>query len=148
VLHRRQLRPALDQGCTQNAAPATAAPARGLAVGAKGAGGARVAVIGCGAIGLVCAATALSGGAGRVEVTDLSPARLAAARRPGAQVAGPGLSGEYDVVMDAEDFAQAMARIGDWDLTWAVGYPLAAAAGIFTDLMNGGLHPLKALLRP
>ena len=170
------------------------------AVGAKGAMGARVAVIGCGAIGLLCAATALSGGAGRVEVTDLSPARLAAAQRLGAEVAGPGLSGEYDVVIDAvgsaatraasvahqrpggvavwlglaeeeagfdanalirsekrvlgsfayrdEEFAQAMARIGDWDLTWAAGYPLAAAAGIFTDLMNGGLHPLKALLLP
>ncbi len=170
------------------------------AVGAKGARGARVAVIGCGAIGLLCAATALSGGAGRVEVTDLSPARLAAAQRLGAEVAGPGLSGEYDVVIDAvgsaatraasvahqrpggvavwlglaeeeagfdanalirsekrvlgsfayrdEEFAQATARIGDWDLTWAAGYPLAAAAGIFTDLMNGGLHPLKALLLP
>src|SRR6266566_104243 len=170
------------------------------ALGADGARGARVAVIGCGAIGLLCAATALSGGAGRVEVTDLSPARLAAAQRLGAEVAGAGLSGEYDVVMDAvgsaatraasvahqrpggvavwlglaeeeagfdanalirsekrvlgsfayrdEEFAQAMARIGDWDLTWAAGYPLAAAAEIFTDLMNGGLHPLKALLRP
>jgi threonine dehydrogenase-like Zn-dependent dehydrogenase len=170
------------------------------APGADGARGARVAVIGCGAIGLLCAATALSGGAGRVEVTDLSPARLAAAQRLGAQVAGAGLSGEYDVVIDAvgsaatraasvahqrpggvavwlglaeeeagfdanalirtekrvlgsfayrdEEFAQAMARIGDWDLTWAAGYPLAAAAGIFTDLMNGGLHPLKALLLP
>ena len=168
--------------------------------GAGGAGGARVAVIGCGAIGLLCAATALSGGAGRVEVTDLSPARLAAAQRLGAEVAGADLSGEYDVVIDAvgsaatraasvdhqrpggvavwlglaeeeagfdanalirsekrvlgsfayrdEEFAQATARIGDWDLTWAAGYPLAAAAEIFTDLMNGGLHPLKALLRP
>lgn len=170
------------------------------APGADGARGARVAVIGCGAIGLLCAATALSGGADRVEVTDLSPARLAAAQRLGAQVAGPGLSGEYDVVIDAvgsaatraasvahqrpggvavwlglaeeeagfdanalirsekrvlgsfayrdEEFAQATARIGDWDLTWAAGYPLAAAAGVFTDLMNGGLHPLKALLLP
>lgn len=172
----------------------------GGAPDADGARGVRVAVIGCGAIGLLCAATALSGGAGRVEVTDLSPARLAAAQRLGAQVADPGLSGEYDVVIDAvgsaatraasiahqrpggvavwlglaeeeagfdanalirsekrvlgsfayrdEEFAQAMARIGDWDLTWAAGYPLAAAAEIFTDLMNGGLHPLKALLLP
>src|SRR5690348_13195678 len=53
-------------------------------LGAEGAVGARVAVIGCGAIGLLCAATALSGGAARVEVTDLSPARLAAAQRLGA----------------------------------------------------------------
>jgi threonine dehydrogenase-like Zn-dependent dehydrogenase len=175
-------------------------PGAGGDPGAGGAQGARVAIIGCGAIGLLCAATALSGGAARVEVTDLSPARLAAAQRLGAQVAGPGLSGEYDVVIDAvgsavtraasvahqrpggvavwlglaeeeagfdasalirsekrvlgsfayrdEEFAQAMARIGDWDLTWAAGYPLAAAAEIFTDLMNGGLRPLKALLLP
>jgi threonine dehydrogenase-like Zn-dependent dehydrogenase len=165
-----------------------------------GAQGARVAVIGCGAIGLLCAATALSGGAGRVEVTDLSPARLAAAQRLGADAAGPDLSGEYDVVIDAvgsaatravsvahqrpggvavwlglaeeeagfdasalvrsekrvlgsfayrdEEFAHATALIRDWDLAWAESYPLAAAAEVFTGLMNGGLHPLKALLRP
>jgi threonine dehydrogenase-like Zn-dependent dehydrogenase len=162
--------------------------------------GARVAVIGCGAIGLLCAAMALSGGAGRVEVTDLSPARLAAAQRLGADAAGPDLSGEYDVVIDAvgsvatraasvahqrpggvavwlglaeeeagfdanalvrsekrvlgsfayrdEEFAHATALIPDWDLAWAESYPLAAAAEVFTGLMNGGLRPLKALLRP
>jgi threonine dehydrogenase-like Zn-dependent dehydrogenase len=167
---------------------------------AGGAAGARVAVIGCGAIGLLCAAMALSGGAARVDVTDLSPARLAAAQRLGAAVAGRSLSGEYDVVIDAvgsaatraasvahqrpggvavwlglaeedagfdanalvrsekrvlgsfayrdEEFAQAMALIGEWDLTWAAGYPLAAGAEIFTELMNGALHPVKALLRP
>ena len=198
------LRP-LPPGLTWEAAAliepaANAVHAWNQALGAVGAEAARVAVIGCGAIGLLCAATALSGGAARVEVTDLSPARLAAAQRLGAEVAGPGLSGEYDVVMDAvgsaatraasiahqrpggvavwlglageeagfdgnalirsekrvlgsfayrdEEFAQAMARIQDWDLTWAAGYPLAAAAEIFTDLMNGGLHPLKALLLP
>jgi threonine dehydrogenase-like Zn-dependent dehydrogenase len=179
---------------------ANALHAWNLALGAVGVECRRVAVIGCGAIGLLCAATALSSGAGQVEVTDLSPARLAAAQRLGAQVAGPGLSSEYDVVIDAvgsavtraasvahqrpggvavwlglaeeeagfdanalirsekrvlgsfayrdREFAQAMARVGDWDLTWAAGYPLAAAAEIFTDLMNGGLHPLKALLLP
>jgi len=172
----------------------------GGALGAGRAQGARVAVIGCGAIGLLCAATALSGGAGRVEVTDLSPARLAAAQRLGAHAAGPDLSGEYDVVMDAvgsaatraasvahqrpggvavwlglaeeeagfdanalvrsekrvlgsfayrdEEFAAATALIQDWDVSWAAGYPLAAGAEIFTELMNGGLHPVKALLRP
>jgi threonine dehydrogenase-like Zn-dependent dehydrogenase len=172
----------------------------GGALGASGAKGARVAVIGCGAIGLLCAAMALSGGAGRVDVTDLSPARLAAAQRLGAGAAGPSLAGEYDVVIDAvgsaatraasvahqrpggvaiwlglageeagfdanalvrsekrvlgsfayrdEEFAHAMALIRDWDLTWAAAYPLAAGAEIFTGLMNGGLHPVKALLRP
>jgi threonine dehydrogenase-like Zn-dependent dehydrogenase len=174
----------------------------GGAPGALGADatGARVAVIGCGAIGLLCAAMALSGGAGRVDVTDLSPDRLAAAQRLGAEAAGPSLSGEYDVVIDAvgsaatraasvahqrpggvaiwlglageeagfdanalvrsekrvlgsfayrdEEFAHAMALIRDWDLTWAAGYPLVQGAEIFTGLMNGGLHPVKALLRP
>jgi threonine dehydrogenase-like Zn-dependent dehydrogenase len=171
----------------------------GGALGAD-ATGARVAVIGCGAIGLLCAAMALSGGAGRVDVTDLSPDRLAAAQRLGAEAAGPSLSGEYDVVIDAvgsaatraasaahqrpggvaiwlglageeagfdanalvrsekrvlgsfayrdEEFAHATALIRDWDLAWAESYPLAAAAEIFTGLMNGGLHPVKALLRP
>jgi threonine dehydrogenase-like Zn-dependent dehydrogenase len=179
---------------------ANAVHAWNLALGAVGVECRRVAVIGCGAIGLLCAATALSSGAGQVEVTDLSPARLAAAQRLGAEVADPGLSGQYDVVIDAvgsaatraasvthqrpggvavwlglageetgfdgnalirsekrvvgsfayrdEEFAQAMARIRYWDLTWAAGYPLAAAAEIFTGLMNGGLDPLKALLRP
>ena len=41
-----------------------------------------------------------------------------------------------------------MARIQDWDLTWAASYLLDAAAEVFTGLMNGGLDPLKALLRP
>jgi len=179
---------------------AGAALGGGGALDANRAGGTRVAVLGCGAIGLLCAATALSGGAGRVEVTDLSPARLAAAQRLGAHAAGPDLSGEYDVVMDAvgsaatraasvahqrpggvavwlglaeeeagfdanalvrsekrvlgsfayrdEEFASAAALIRDWDLAWAESYPLAAAAEIFTGLMNGGLHPVKALLRP
>ena len=179
---------------------ANAVHAWNLALGAVGVECRRVAVIGCGAIGLLCAATALSSGAGQVEVTDLSPARLAAAQRLGAEVADPGLSDQYDVVIDAvgsaatraasvahqrpggvavwlglageetgfdgnalirsekrvvgsfayrdEEFAQAMARIRYWDLTWAAGYPLAAAAEVFTGLMNGGLDPLKALLRP
>jgi len=172
----------------------------GGALGAGGAAGARVAVVGCGAIGLLCAAMALSGGAGSVDATDVSPVRLAAARRLGAGAAAEGLSGEYDVVIDAAgsaatraasvahqrpggvavwlglaeqdagfdanalvrsekrilgsfayrdaEFAHAMAQIGNWDLTWAAGYPLAAGAEVFTGLMNGDLHPVKALLRP
>ena len=165
-----------------------------------GARGARVAVIGCGAIGLLCVAMAVSGGAERVDVSDLAPTRLAAAQRLGAAAAGPGLPGEYDVVIDAvgsaatraasvahqrpggvaiwlgladeeagfdanalvrsekrvlgsfaysdEEFAAATALIQQWDVSWAAGYPLAAGAEIFTELMNGGLDPVKALLRP
>jgi threonine dehydrogenase-like Zn-dependent dehydrogenase len=170
------------------------------ATGRDGARGARVGVIGCGAIGLLCVAVALSSGAARVEVSDLAPARLAAALRLGAGAGGPSLEGEYDVVIDAvgsaatraasverqrpggtaiwlgladeepgfdasalvrsekrvlgsfaysdEEFAQATVMIREWDLTWAAGYPLAEGAEVFTELMNGGLHPVKALLRP
>jgi len=162
--------------------------------------GARVGVIGCGAIGLLCVAVALSSGAARVEVSDLAPARLAAALSLGAGAGGPGLEGEYDVVIDAvgsaatraasvghqrpggtaiwlgladsepgfdasalvrsekrvlgsfayrdEEFAQATTMIREWDLAWAAGYPLAEGADVFTELMNGSLHPVKALLRP
>ena len=162
--------------------------------------GARVGVIGCGAIGLLCVAVALSSGAARVEVSDLAPARLAAALRLRAAVGGPGLEGEYDVVIDAvgsaatraasvehqrpggmaiwlgladsepgfdasalvrsekrvlgsfayrdEEFAQATTMIREWDLAWAAGYPLAEGADVFTELMNGSVHPVKALLRP
>ena len=68
----------------------------------SGAGpGARVAVLGCGAIGLLCLLTALGGGAGSVDVTDLDPGRLAQARRLGAAAAGSGLTGDYDVIIDA-----------------------------------------------
>ena len=161
---------------------------------------AQVGVIGCGAIGLLCVAVALSSGAARVEVSDLAPARLAAALRLRAAVGGPGLEGEYDVVIDAggsaatraasvehqrpggmaiwlgladsepgfdasalvrsekrvlgsfaysdEEFAQATAMIREWDLAWAAGYPLAEGADVFTELMNGSLHPVQALLRP
>ncbi len=63
--------------------------------------GARVAVLGCGAIGLLCTAAAVAGGAGRVDVTDLDPGRLAQARRLGATRAGTELDGEYDVIFDA-----------------------------------------------
>ncbi len=68
----------------------------------SGAGpGARVAVLGCGAIGLLCLLTALDGGAASVDVTDLDPGRLAQARRLGAAAAGSGLTGDYDVIIDA-----------------------------------------------
>ena len=63
--------------------------------------GARVGVLGCGAIGLLCLMTAVAGGAGRVDVTDLDSGRLAQARRLGAAAAGAELDGEYDVIFDA-----------------------------------------------
>lgn len=68
---------------------------------ARAGAGARTAVLGCGAIGLLCLLTALAGGADRVDVTDLDPGRLAQAGRLGAAAAGPELDGEYDVIFDA-----------------------------------------------
>jgi threonine dehydrogenase-like Zn-dependent dehydrogenase len=83
------------------------------ALGTDGATGARVGVIGCGAIGLMCVAAALASGAGRVEASDLSPARLAAALRLGAAAGGPALEGEYDVVIDAVGSAATRAASVD-----------------------------------
>jgi threonine dehydrogenase-like Zn-dependent dehydrogenase len=162
--------------------------------------GARVAVLGCGAIGLLCLLTALAGGADQADVTDLSPERLAVASRLGAASAGAGLEGEYDVVIDAvgtpatraqsvehqrpggvavwlglaeqeagfdardltrgekrvlgsfgysdAEFSDAVSLVADYDLSWTSNYPLASAADVFTGLMNGGVHPVKALLQP
>ena len=160
----------------------------------------RVGVIGCGAIGLFCLLTALANGARRVHVTDLSPARLAIARRLGAASAGTQLDGEFDIIFDAvglaatraqsvhrqrpgglavwlgladaepgydaaglvrsekrvigsfaysdREFADAASLLADWDLTWASRYPLSAGAQIFTELMDGASHPVKAVLQP
>jgi threonine dehydrogenase-like Zn-dependent dehydrogenase len=160
----------------------------------------RVGVIGCGAIGLFCLLVALSNGARRVHVTDLSPARLAIARRLGAAAASTRLEGEFDIIFDAvglaatraqsvdrqrpgglavwlgladaepgydaaglvrsekrvigsfaysdQEFAEAGGLLGGWDLTWASRYPLSAAAQIFTELMDGASHPVKAVLQP
>ncbi len=160
----------------------------------------RVGVIGCGAIGLFCLLVALSNGARRVHVTDLSPARLAIARRLGAAAASTRLEGEFDIIFDAvglaatraqsvdrqrpgglavwlgladaepgydaaglvrsekrvigsfaysdQEFAEAGGLLGGWDLTWASRYPLSAGAQIFTELMDGASHPVKAVLQP
>ena len=47
-----------------------------------------------------------------------------------------------------EEFAAAAQRLGEWDLGWAGRYPLSEGAEVFTALMNGAAHPIKALLTP
>ncbi len=162
--------------------------------------GARVAVIGCGAIGLLCLLTARAGAAAQVDVADLAPDRTAEALRLGADRAGAALDGEYDVIFDAvgsagtraqsvehqrpggvavwlglagpdagfdaaglvrgekrvlgsfaysdEEFTATARRLEQWDLGWADCYPLSAGAEVFTALMHGAPHPVKALLTP
>jgi len=41
-----------------------------------------------------------------------------------------------------------MALLRNTNLDWTASYPLAEGAAIFTELMNGRTHPVKALLRP
>jgi threonine dehydrogenase-like Zn-dependent dehydrogenase len=77
---------------------------------AGGSAGMRVAVLGCGAIGLLCLLTALDGGAASVEVTDLSVARREEALRLGASGASAALAGEYDVIFDAVGSAATHAQ--------------------------------------
>lgn len=62
---------------------------------------ARVGILGAGTIGLVMLLMARRRGALDVDVADLSPDRLAAARSLGATSAGSELTGEYDVIFDA-----------------------------------------------
>jgi threonine dehydrogenase-like Zn-dependent dehydrogenase len=47
-----------------------------------------------------------------------------------------------------QEFAEAAGLLAGWDLTWASRYPLAAGAQIFTELMDGASHPVKAVLQP
>jgi threonine dehydrogenase-like Zn-dependent dehydrogenase len=86
---------------------ANAVHAWGLAGGARDK---RVAVLGCGAIGLFCLLVALADGAASVEVTDLAEGRLEAARRLGASAAAAAPEGEYDVVIDAVGSAVTRAQ--------------------------------------
>lgn len=162
--------------------------------------GARIGVIGCGSIGLLCVQLARARGAAVVAAADVSRRRAAIAERVGADVAGPALTGEFDVVFDAVglpatradalarlapggtavwlgllspesgfdgadlvrsekrvlgsfgytpgEFAAAVTLAAEWDLGWVDTFPLADGARVFTDLMNGGTEPVKALLTP
>ena len=94
-----------------DAAAMTEPAASAVHAWALGAGtpGMRVAVLGCGAIGLLCLLTALAGGAATVDVTDLSEARAEVAARLGASRTEPTLDGEYDLIIDAAGTAETHA---------------------------------------
>jgi threonine dehydrogenase-like Zn-dependent dehydrogenase len=70
-----------------------------------------VAVIGCGAIGLLCLLAALTGGAVSVDDTSLSLRRLTAAGHLGAASAAE-LDGDYEVVIDAVWVGRSPRRAG------------------------------------
>lgn len=60
----------------------------------------RVGIIGCGTLGMCIALVARARGIPLIEISDLSPARLAAARRAGITSAGAELTGDYDLIFD------------------------------------------------
>lgn len=63
--------------------------------------GARVGIIGAGAIGLVTLLVAKSSKAASVSVSDPAESRCELAERLGADETGPELTGEFDVIFDA-----------------------------------------------
>lgn len=74
---------------------------------------ARVGIIGAGMLGLAVALVALRAGVRDVEISDLSPERLATASRAGVASAGERLEGEFDVVFDAVGTAATRAASVD-----------------------------------
>lgn len=103
--------------------------------------GARVGVIGAGAIGLTCLQVALSGGAASVEIADRSPERLEIATRLGARTAGAELTGEYDVIFDAVGAAatheQSLARLRPGGAAVWLGLADHVAGYDAADLVRG-----------
>jgi threonine dehydrogenase-like Zn-dependent dehydrogenase len=103
--------------------------------------GARVGVLGAGAIGLTCLQVALSGGAASVEIADRSPERLEIAARLGASASGQELTGEYDVVFDAVGAAvthqQSLARLRPGGVAVWLGLADHVAGYDALDLVRG-----------
>jgi threonine dehydrogenase-like Zn-dependent dehydrogenase len=67
--------------------------------------GRRVAIVGCGPIGLSCLEVSRHFGASHVTCTDLSEERRDVARKLGADVVATALEGEYDAIFDAVGIA-------------------------------------------
>jgi S-(hydroxymethyl)mycothiol dehydrogenase len=87
--------------------------------------GARVAVIGCGAVGLSVVQGARVAGAAEIYAVDLDERKLDAARRFGATHTGPGdrLDFVFDVVGRPETVAQAVGMLGHAGTLVYIGLP-------------------------
>ena len=91
--------------------------------------GARVAVIGCGAVGLSVVQGARIAGAAEIHAIDLDDRKLDAAERLGATQRGPGekLDFVFDVVGRPETVAQGMAQLGHAGTLVYIGLPQPGA---------------------
>ena len=91
--------------------------------------GARVGVIGCGAVGLSAIQGARIAGASEIHALDLDERKLDAARRFGATQTGPGerLDFVFDVVGRPETVAQGLAMLGHAGTLVYIGLPQPGA---------------------
>ncbi len=91
--------------------------------------GARVAVIGCGAVGLSAVQGARLAGASEIHALDLDERKLEAARRFGATQTGPGeqLDFVFDVVGRPETIAQGLSMLGHAGTLVYIGLPQPGA---------------------
>ena len=87
--------------------------------------GARVAVIGCGAVGLSAVQGARLAGAAEIYAIDLNPAKAELAQSFGATHAGPGerLDFVFDVVGRPETLAQGLGLLGHAGTLVSIGLP-------------------------
>ena len=92
--------------------------------------GARVAVIGCGAVGLSAVQGARIAGAEEIYAIDLDERKVEAARRFGATHGGPGarLDFVFDVVGRPETVAQGLQLLGHAGALVYIGLPQPGAA--------------------
>jgi S-(hydroxymethyl)mycothiol dehydrogenase len=91
--------------------------------------GARVGVIGCGAVGVSAVQGARIAGASEIHALDLDERKLDAARRFGATHTGPGeqLDFVFDVVGRPETVAQGLAMLGHAGTLVYIGLPQPGA---------------------
>ena len=94
--------------------------------------GARVGVIGCGAVGLCVVQGARIAGAAEIHALDLDERKLEAARRFGATHTGPAtrLDFVFDVVGRPETVAQGLAMLGHAGTLVYIGLPQPGAEAV------------------